>query len=421
MKCILASDLGKPIETTIPSQDQTSKTSSFRPVLGGLRALGISIGGIIGSGIFFILGIATQKAGPAVVLSLVLSGLIALLTALSFASLGSRIQKEGGEYQFVYIAFGPAIGFLGGLFWIFSTAIAAVTVSLAFSSYLATLVPLFDTRIVAALACLGFMLIDTFGIRISSGINAVLVAIKVSVLIFFILIGLPFVNPSNFHPFITNGWNGVLSAAFLIFFAYAGFGKITAASEEVKNPKKNVPRAIITSIIICSILYVFVGFVAVGVAGASSLSSPQFAGAPLAYVMLSTGFAPAFFIVAVGAVTATASVLMIQMLGLSRTIFAMSANGQLPTFLSKLHPKFRTPYRAELILGFSMAVAAFFVSINSVVTLTSLGILGYYALINLSAIRMKLLEHVSKRSLILPFMGFGACAFLILYFFLFGS
>ena len=394
---------------------------SFKPVIGGLRALSLSIGGIIGSGIYFILGMATEKSGPAVIVSLALAGIIAMLTALSFASLGSKIPREGGEYLFVYRAFGPTMGFVGGLFWIFSTSIAAVTVSLAFASYLTALVPVLDVRVVAAVACLAFMLIDVVGIRISSALNAGLVAVKVSILMIFILLGLTFVDASNFHPFVTKGWDGILSGTFLIFFAYAGFGKITAAAEEIKNPRRNVPSAIILAVLISSVIYILVGFVAVGVSGASDLSSFAFRNAPLAYVMRSTGFSPAFFIVAVGALTATSSVLMIQMLGLSRTIYAMSANRQLPTFLSVLHPRFRTPYKAELILGSLMALGAMVLDLNSVITLTSLGILGYYCLINMSAIRIRWQEPDGRGvGMAVPILGFLSCASLIIFSFVIG-
>jgi APA family basic amino acid/polyamine antiporter len=391
----------------------------FEPVIGGLKALSISIGGIIGSGIFFILGIATKESGPSVILSLLLAGIIAMLTALSFASLSARIPKEGGEYQFVYKAFGPTIGFFGGLFWIFSTAIAAVTVSLALASYLTTALPFLSMRLVAASACVGFMLIDVIGIRLSSTVNSFLVITKISVLVLFIVVGCSFVKISNFTPFMTHGWGGVLSSAFLIFFAYAGFGKITAAAEEVKNPRKTLPKAILFGVLISSIIYLLVGYVAVGVAGATSLSSAAYQNAPLAYVMLSTGFAPAFFVVVLGAITATSSVLMIQMLGLSRTIYAMSANNQLPAFLSNIHPRFRTPYKAEIILGTFMALGALMLSINSVITLTSLGILGYYSVINLSAIRIRMKEkNGRRRNLLISVMGFLCCILLIFYYFL---
>jgi APA family basic amino acid/polyamine antiporter len=388
----------------------------FKPVLGFFGATAISIGGIIGSGIFFIMGLAAGEAGPAVLISLVISGLIAVLTSLSFASLGSKIQKEGGEYQFVFLAFGPKIGFIGGIVWVFSTAIAAVTVSLAFASYLGALVPGINVRATAALACIGFMLIDTAGLRLSSNVNNSLVVIKIGVLLLFIFVGLPFVQPSNFQSFFAKGPDGVLSATFLIFFAYAGFGKITAASEEVRDAYRNVPRAIVTAVAVCTVLYIFTGLVAVGVVGSETLSSAGFSSAPLANVMLSTGFRSAFFVVAVGAVTATASVLLIQMLGLSRTIYAMSSNRQLPSFLSEVHPRFKTPYRAEVLVGAAMAVAALFVDSKAVVALTSLGILSYYALINLASIKLRSQKGAFKVHYSVSMLGFAASAALVAYY-----
>ncbi len=389
---------------------------SFKPILGYLSATGISIGGIIGSGIFFIMGLATEEAGAAVVLSLALAGAIAVLTSLSFASLGSKIQREGGEYQFVYLSFGPKIGLAGGLLWILSTSIAAVTVSLAFASYLAALIPGVDVRLAASLACLGFMTIDMVGLRLSSSVNNALVVVKVGILCFFIAVGLPFVQPEHFQPFFDKGTDGLLSAAFLIFFAYAGFGKITAASEEVKDAFKNVPRAIITAVAVCSILYILTGFVAVGVAGPDALASATFRNAPLAYTMQSTGVTSAFLVVAIGAITATASVLLIQMLGLSRTIYAMSANRQLPPFLSAVHPRFRTPYRAEILMGIVMATAALFLDAKSVVALTSLGILSYYALINLAALRMRNQKGTLNIHYLVPILGFISSSALVAYY-----
>jgi APA family basic amino acid/polyamine antiporter len=391
---------------------------SFDKVLGKFGATAVSIGGIIGSGIFFIIGMAAGEAGSAVILSLIISGIIALLTSLSFASLSSKIVKEGGEYQFVYIAFGPAIGFFAGIYWILATAISAVTVSIAFAGYLSMFFQSISIKIAAALSCIVFMFIDVSGLRFSSKVNDVLVLIKVGVLLLFIILCLPFFNISNFDNFFAKGPSGIFSAAFLIFFAYAGFGKITAASEEVKNPKKTIPRAIITAVTICAFLYIMAGLASVGFVGADKLSSQKYRNAPFAYVMLETGFQWAFFIITIGALTATASVLLIQMLGISRTVYAMSNNKQLPSFLSKLHPKFKTPYRAELIVGALMALTALFLNARSLVTITSLGILSYYSLINLSALIMKRQKGGFDIHPLIPIAGFLTSSFLILYFIL---
>ncbi len=390
--------------------------SAFDKVLGSLGATSISIGGIIGSGIFFILGITAGIAGPGVLLSLVFAGIIAILTALSFASLGSKVTKEGGEYQFIYAAFGPDVGFFAGLLWICATAIAGVTVSIAFAGYFTVLVPSVPMNVVAATACLVFMFIDVLGLRLSSKVVDAFVVVKVSVLLLFIALALPHYQASNFNNILSKGYSGILTAAFLIFFAYAGFGKITAAAEEVKDASKTVPKAILISITIATLIYLLTTLSAIGAVGATNLSSPNFINAPLASVMLSLGARWGFFAILAGALTATSSVLIIQMLGLSRTIYAMSINRQLPEFLSKVHPRFKTPYRAEIPIGVLMAVMALFIKTKSVIALTGFGILCYYAMINLAALRMNKQKGAFEVPRAVPILGFVLCLFLVVYF-----
>ncbi len=388
----------------------------FKRVLGDFGATAISIGAIIGSGIFFIIGMAAGDAGPGIIFSLIIAGIIAGFTALSFASLGSKIPKEGGEYQFVYEAFGEKIGFLAGLFWIGATAIAGVTVSIAMASYISAIFPVAPVHVLAAIACIAFMLIDTVGIRISSKVNSALVVVKVGVLILFILICAPFISFSNFADITEKGAGGITSAAFLIFFAYAGFGKITAAAEEVKDPKRTIPIAIIAGVLIATVLYIGASVAAVGVVGAEKLASPGFRNAPFAHVIRSIGIPGAFQFIALGAIAATASVLLIQMLGLSRTIYAMSKNRQLPEFLSELHPKFKTPFKAELLIGAGMALAALALDARSVIELTSLGILSYYAVINLAALALKKRKGGFDVHPIIPILGFLSSVLLLSYF-----
>jgi APA family basic amino acid/polyamine antiporter len=400
-----------------PARPGVNKTKAeFVPTLGLFGATAISIAGIIGSGIFFIIGIASGIAGPAVILALIIAGAVALCTALSFATLGSKITKEGGEYQFVYLAFGKKVGLLAGILWIAATGIGGVTASLAFGSYLRALWPVAPVNVMASLACIVATLLDTGGLRLSSRVNIGLVAIKVIVLVLFVVLCIPSVRFSNFDGFFSKGAPGIIDATFIIFFAYAGFGKITAISEEVKNPRRTVPLAIIAAISISTLLYFSSGFTAVGVVGAEKLASAEFRTAPFAYVMRSAGYEWAFFVIAIGAITATASVLLTQLLGLSRTIYAMSVNGQLPAFLGELHPKFRTPYYGELIAGLLMALIAFFLNARTVITLTSLGILGYYSIINIAALVLKKQKGGFEIPRIIPLFGAVSGILLIIYF-----
>ncbi len=236
-------------------------------------------------------------------------------------------------------------------------------------------------------------------------------------LLFFIFLSLTAFQPSNFSNFLEKGPEGILSATFLIFFAYAGFGKITAASEEVKNPEKTIPRAIITAVTVTMLLYILCGTAAVGAVGAEKLS--QYKNAPLANVMIALGFEKAFLVVTIGALTATGSVLLIQMLSISRTIYAMSMNNQLPSFFSKIHPRFKSPYRAEIAIGILMAIATLFLNASSVIALTIFGILSYYSLINLAALVIgKQMGRFNIHPAV-PTLGFLLSLFLIAYFFVF--
>ncbi len=266
------------------------------------------------------------------------------------------------------------------------------------------------------LACFGFVLVDVVGLHFSSKVNNILVFIKVGVLLLFIALSLPFFERSNFNNFFIKGSDGILIGTLLIFFAYDGFGKVTAIAEEVKDPQKTIPKAIITAIVICTALYLLAGIASVGAVGAEKLSSAEYMYAPFAYVMLATGFKWAFLIIAIGAVTATASVLLVCILGISRTVYAMSLNDQLPSFLGELHPKFKTPYKAEIILGISMALAALFLKANSVVTLTSLGLLSYYAIVNIAALIMQKEKAEFSLHPVFPIIGFVSSVFVIIYF-----
>lgn len=389
----------------------------FRKVIGDRGADALALAGIIGSGIFFIIGIAAGVAGTGIVISIVIAGIIAILTAMSFATLGSCITKEGGEYEFVYTIMGPTTGFIVGIGWIAATAISGVTVSIALASYLYQILPYVPINIMAADVCIAFTILEVFGLRLSKDVSDVLVLIKVSVLVFFITLTLPAVHISNFSGIFATGYKGILTAAFLIFFAYAGFGKITSAAEEIKGAKKAIPKAIFFSVSLTTILYILVTVAAVGAVGAAVLSSPSVINAPLAGVMKQLGYGWGFYVIIVGALTAMASVLIMQLVGVSRSMYAMSVNKQLPELFSKIHPKLNTPYRAVIIIGLIMATMALFINTNVIVSLTGLGILSYYAVINITTVVMR--KRRARRFQLrdaLSALGAVMCIMLIVYF-----
>jgi APA family basic amino acid/polyamine antiporter len=376
-----------------------------------LDAVSIGLGAIIGAGIYVVVGIASGAAGPGVMLSVILAGIIALFTALSFAALSSTITKEGGAYEYVYELISPSLGFLTGWFWIFGQIVAGAAVSLGFATYIAVLIPL-PVKFVAAGGCLLFMLLNLIGVKQSSIVNDALVASKIVVLCIFVALGVSYIKFSNFTPFMPNGFSGVVSGAALIFFAFLGYGRITTISEEVKNPERVVPLSILLALGISSVFYLLVSFTAVGIVGSDALSS---SGSPLAVAIGATGNELAVLVVSIGGILATASVLLTTVLGVSRVSFSMARNKQIPEFINAIHPKFMTPYVSILLAGFLMAALAFFGDLKQVVSLASFAVISTHVLVNYAALRIK--KKGSFRIPLSPLpqlLGMVSCAALML-------
>jgi len=243
------------------------KKATLKRGIGLFDATAIGLGAIIGAGIFVVTGIAAGLAGPALIISMLISALIASFTAISFSKLSVALPKEGGVYEFAHEFISPLAGFIAGWMWIFSNVFVGAAVSLGFASYFVALYPYISVKIVAILVCLLFTILNAIGIRQSSLLNSILVSAKVLILLFFMTFGLFYLtahNSSNFVPFAPNGTFGVLQGSALIFFAYAGFARITILAEEVKDPTRTIPRSILLALGISTIIYLLTSFVAVG-------------------------------------------------------------------------------------------------------------------------------------------------------------
>jgi APA family basic amino acid/polyamine antiporter len=231
------------------------KNEGLKPTLGLWDATAISIGAIVGAGIYVVTGIAAGSAGPALIVSMLLAAAISMLTAMSFAELTAWKPIEGSIYEYTYQLISPFAGFLTGWMWVISNTFAGAAVSLGFASYLCALFPALPPNVVAAVFCFLFTALNFLGIRQSALLNNVLVAAKLSILGFFVIYGFFHMNPSNFASF--NPFQaGVLSGAFYIFFAYGGFARVAVVAEEVKDAKRNVPRAIMLSLAISTVVYI---------------------------------------------------------------------------------------------------------------------------------------------------------------------
>jgi len=388
----------------------SAESKRLKPKLGMWSAAAINVGAIIGGGIFVVTGIVAGVAGSAFVISMVLAAVIALLTALSFAQLTTWQPVEGSGYEYVRQLISPFAGFLSGWMWMIGNTFAGAAVSLGFGYYLAAAFPTIPVKVVAVVICLAFTALNSIGVRQSALLNNALVIVKLVILAFFIVFGTLFVNPTNLLPFQPFS-SGVLFGAYYIFFAYAGFARATIIAEEVKDAKRNVPRAVILSLVISTIVYVLVGVVAVGLVGADNLA-PASTSSPLTYAIGATGNQLSTQIVAFGGLVATASVLLTGIMGVSRMAFSMSRRDDLPKALNMLSGRFGTPYVSIWIIGIVMALLAYFVDLTGVVVVSTFSLLFWYVLVNLSAFRLKCEKRICPRWL--PILGLSTCILLLL-------
>jgi APA family basic amino acid/polyamine antiporter len=389
--------------------DKQRPNAELKRTLGLFDAASISIGAIIGAGIFVVTGIVAGLAGPSVIISIILAGIIASFTALSFAQLSAYMPKEGGGYEFTYRLLSPFAGFISGWMWVFSNVFIGAAVSIGFAQYLSALVPYLPINVAAAAICLTFTIINYVGVRQSAIINDALVVAKIAILLFFIAFGLGFVQLSNFTPFMPKGVMGVFEGAALIFFAYGGYARVTTVSEEVKDPSRTIPRAIILAIIVSTVLYVLIGVISVGLVGSQRLGA---AGSPLADAISVTGNSGAVFLVSLGAMIATASVLLMTILGVSRMTFAMARNGQFPAFFSQINRRFQTPHYAILITGILSSILVF-TDFSRLVAVGTFSLLFHHALVNLSAIRLQ--PRNRRYPVFVSIMGFLLCIAMLVF------
>ena len=389
--------------------DRQRPNAELKRALGLFDAASISIGAIIGAGIFVVTGIAAGLAGPSLIISIILAGTVASFTALSFAQLSAYMPKEGGGYVFTYNLISPFAGFISGWMWVFANIFTGAAVSIGFAQYLSALVPYLPVNVVAATVCLTFTILNYVGVRQSAIINDALVVAKIAILLFFIAFGLSFVQLTNFEPFMPKGVIGTFEGAALIFFAYGGYARVTTVSEEVRDPNRTIPRAIILAITVSTILYVLIGVVSVGLVGSRGLEAAY---SPLADAISVTGSSEAVLLVSLGAMVATASVLLMTILGVSRMTFAMARNGQFPAFLRQINRRFQTPHYAILITGVLSSILVFS-DFSRLVAVGTFSLLFHHALVNLSAIRLQ--PENRRYPVFVSVIGFLLCISLLAF------
>lgn len=355
------------------------------------------VGIIIGAGIYALIGVAAKTAGNATWISFLISSFIALFTGLSYAELSSMFRGDAGEYDYVKSALSKKFGFFIGMVMILGTIISSGAVALGFAGYFTKLIPM--NAVLAAILLIVLMgLINFKGIKETHWFNSVSAFAEIAGVVIIILIGITHFGDVNYFE-APAGIPGILGSAALVFFAFLGFESLVKFREETKDPDKTIPRAIILSIFITSILYVLVALSAVSILGWEKLSSTS---APMALVASTLFGKYAFLALAIAALSATSNTVLLTMVAGSRQLYGMAQEHSLPKFLTLVHPKTGTPWAAILVSMIVAAVFAMLGDIAIVANITNLFLFVAFAAVNLSMMILRYKEPDRKRGFKCP-------------------
>ncbi|HWB06687.1 MAG TPA: APC family permease [Verrucomicrobiales bacterium] len=358
---------------------------SLRRDLGLLDAVGIGLGAVMGAGIFVVTGVAAGVAGPAFLVGLAVAGAAATFNGLSSAQLAALYPQSGGTYEYGYRVAGPAAGFAAGWMFLASKLAAAGTVALGFGHYASALFPGSLPLPFAAGAVVLLTIANLLGIRKAGALNLAIVFLTLLSLGSFVAGGIPSFDAANLTPFAPHGWRGVAESCALLFFAYTGYARLATLGEEVRDPEKNIPRAILLTLIFSFVIYLAVGLVAVGSVGADAMAATR---SPLEKAAAAFSAQWVGKLLGVGAATAMFGVLLSQILGISRMMLAMARRGDLPAFFGKIDARHGVPARGIIITGAVALTLALAGTLEFIVAAAAFTILIYYAITNLCAIRL---------------------------------
>ncbi|WP_432092445.1 amino acid permease [Streptomyces sp. bgisy100] len=421
----------KPVERLVAEGGQ-GEGGSLRRSLGMWQLTMISIGATLGTGIFVVLGEAVPKAGPAVTISFIIAGLTALFSALSYAELAGTIPVSGSSYSYAYATLGELVAWVCGWCLILEYGVSVAAVAVGWGEYLNELLngtlgftipdalaaPPGDGGIFNLPALLVVLLSMAFllgGARESARANAIMVAVKIAALVLFCAVAFAGIRAGNYTPFMPLGMAGVSAAGATLFFSYIGFDAASTAGEEAKDPKRDLPRAIMLSLIIVTALYVLVAAVAVGARPWKKFEGSE---AALAGIMNDvTGQSFWGVLLAAGAVIAIASVVLTVLYGQTRILFAMSRDGLVPKVFSKVNPRSGNPRANTVIVSLFCGVLAAAIPLGQLADATSIGTLFAFALVNIAVIVLRRTRPEMDRTFrvplspLLPLIGFGFCVY----------
>lgn len=392
----------------------------------------LGIGAVIGAGIFVLTGIvAATQAGPAIMFCYVLAGLACAFSALSYAELAASIGGCGSAYGYAYAGFGELIAWIVGWDLLLEYSISVSAVSVGWSSYFNDLLLALKIHlpyslvhspanggIINALALAIILALTALlmgGVKSSSRFNNTMVILKLSVIFLFIVIAVGEFKPHNWQQFTPFGWQGVVQGASLIFFAYVGFDAVSTAAEEAINPQRDLPIGIIGSLVFCTLLYIIVSALLTGMVPYTTLNVAS----PISRSLLETGYKTAAGFVGVGAVAGLTTVMLVLFYGLTRVFFAMSRDGLLPRFFSKINDRTHTPVRIIVLCGVAMASVSALVPISDLAELVNIGTLFAFIIVCSGVIVLRITQPNMPRPFKTPFMpvipllGIVSCGYLI--------
>ncbi|MBI2832832.1 MAG: amino acid permease [Acidobacteria bacterium] len=450
----------------------------LRRTLGPVQLTALGIGAIIGAGIFSTVGTAAAGgsdhlgAGPALVLSFVLTAVACGFAALCYAEFASMVPVAGSAYTYAYATLGELVAWIIGWDLIIEYAVGNVAVAISWSGYFQELLRGFgvgfpewlgvDYRSAAQAAAevadaarsgvdvmtltfpvrqaaqalveaprmagvpivfdlpaflivMGVTWVLVRGIRESAWLNTSMVVLKLAIIVCFIAIGAFYVRPENWSPFAPNGFRGVSSAAAIIFFAYIGFDAISTAAEETRNPQRNMPIGMIASLVVCTIIYILVAIVLTGMVRWDQLGTAE----PLATAFAALGMNWTAALISFGAVFATTSVLVVFQLGQPRIFFSMARDGLLPAWAARVHPRYRTPHVTTILTGIVVASFAAVANINEVVELTNIGTLFAFVLVSIGILVLRRTDPGRPRPFrtpwvpLVPWLSVCSCLYLM--------
>ncbi|KAF1295585.1 amino acid permease [Enterococcus sp. JM4C] len=395
----------------------------------------LGIGAIIGTGIFVVTGVAAaETAGPALIVSFICAALVVILSGLSFAEFASRIPALGGPYAYIYVVFGEIVAWMTGWFFICECFLAISSVASGWSGYLqgflssagihlpTALTAAYNAEkgtyidLIAVLVLIAVTYWVSLEAKTALRLNNLMVYVKFGIIILFIVVGAFFIQPDNWQPFMPKGVPGVLDGAAIVFFAFLGFDSVAMAAEEVKDPQRDVPRGIIGSIVIATVLYIVVTLILTGIVPFDQLNVKD----PVAFAMRYVNHGFVGSVISVGAILTLLTVTISMMYSLARVLYAISKDGLLPKFMSQLDEKRRTPKNATYVAGVVAIIFAGIFPLNLLAEFTNIVALMYLIIISLGLLKLRKMKGLPEKGQfkvpwvpVLPIISILTCVFLM--------